>query len=288
MDGALDRELMKRIADRALPLSPIATGIAPRLAPMTGIRAVLFDVYGTLLASGAGDIGVEVAGSDVEPFADALEASGLDRPSRDAAAAGALRYREAIARRHAEGRGQGVDHPEVDIRDVWREVLEGMKVRHGADDVARVAVEFECRVNPVWPMPGAADTLTALHERGILLGIISNAQFYTPLVLRSLLGEFSKLGFRADLCLWSYEAGVAKPSRSLLEEGLTRARAACGAEPQEVLYVGNDDVKDIAPARATGFRAAQFAGDRRSYRCTGAAVPDAVITRLGHLLELIR
>ena len=41
-------DLVQRIRSLARPLAPLPTGVAPRLAPLPGIRAVLFDLYGTL------------------------------------------------------------------------------------------------------------------------------------------------------------------------------------------------------------------------------------------------
>ena len=50
-------------------------------------------------------------------------------------------------------------------------------------------------------MPGAAETLAALQQRGLLLGIVSNAQFYTPLMIEALLGKPpGELGFLPELC----------------------------------------------------------------------------------------
>jgi putative hydrolase of the HAD superfamily len=39
-----------------------------------------------------------------------------------------------------------------------------------------------------------------------------------------------------------------------------------GILPPHVLYIGNDMLNDIYPAKATGFQTALFAGDRRSLR----------------------
>jgi putative hydrolase of the HAD superfamily len=62
-----------------------------------------------------------------------------------------------------------------------------------------------------------------------------------------------------------------------------------GVEPSAVLYVGNDMLKDIHPARSVGFRTALFAGDRRSLRlrqedsrCRKLS-PDLIVTDLGQL-----
>jgi putative hydrolase of the HAD superfamily len=129
-----------------------------------------------------------------------------------------------------------------------------------------LAVEYECRSNPTWPMPGAAETLRALRERKLYVGIISNAQFFTPLLFPAHLEQsLESLGFDGDLCFWSYRLLEAKPSPRLFRRPLEVLRRR-GVEPDQVLYVGNDRLNDIRPSADVGMRTALFAGDDRSYR----------------------
>ena len=115
-------------------------------------------------------------------------------------------------------------------------------------------------------MPGLMETLEALRSREVLLGIISNAQFYTSYTIQALLGKTpEELGFQAEFCIWSFLEGEGKPSPALfvkLQQRLLKA----GIYPQEVLYVGNDILKDIMPASSVGWKTALFAGDKRSLR----------------------
>jgi putative hydrolase of the HAD superfamily len=158
----------------------------------------------------------------------------------------------------------------------------------------RFAIEYECRVNPAWPMPGIAEVLRRIRDAGRPLGIISNAQFFTPLVIEALLGEPpATLGFRDDLCVYSYERLEAKPSTRLFEGALDRLAATDGLRPEQVLYVGNDVRNDVRPAAALGCRTALFAGDQRSWRpraddpgCAGVE-PDAVLHRLDELPAML-
>ena len=243
-------ELIERIRALSRPLEPVATGVAPQLRPIAGLKAILFDVYGTLLVSASGDVGTT---SDGEANAPLLEQIRLD---------------------HERRRALGAEFPEVEIRDIWK------TIQPGAEDTERLAVEHECRVNPVWPMPGAAETLAALEARGLATGIVSNAQFYTPLVFRALLGRPPP-----EPAAWSFEHGEAKPSAKLFRVALD-ALTARGIRPCDVLYIGNDAVKDIAPAAALGCHTALFAGDRRSYR-PGPQQPDLVVTHLSQLATIL-
>ena len=70
-------------------------------------------------------------------------------------------------------------------------------------------------------MPYARETLSALCEKGFRLGIVSNAQFYTPLLLEAFFNTaIADLGFEPGLCSWSYSLREAKPSVKMFENPL--------------------------------------------------------------------
>ena len=126
------------------------------------------------------------------------------------------------------------------------------------------------------------------------MGIISNAQFYTPWLFRWFLNEDPQgLGFDSDLIFYSYCYETAKPSATLFEMAAGRL-ADRGIQPNAVLYLGNDMRNDIYPARNAGFQTALFAGDNRSLRLRAEdprcrdLKPDLVVTDLGQLIQLIQ
>jgi len=281
----------------AQPLEPIPTGEAPRLARLAGIRVVLFDLYGTLLASGSGEVGTQAAGSDAA-LAEALAAVGarLSVPPEKVIAC----LFDTIRAMHDELRQAGRDWPEIDIREVWGRVLDELAASGGLEptsregiDVARLAVEYEARANPSWPMPGAGECLARLGEHHLLLGIVSNAQFYTLDLIEALFGcRPEPLGFDPAMQFYSYQHGWGKPSRRLFEMAAGELSAR-SIEPAAAIYVGNDMLSDIAVARDVGFHTALFAGDGRSLRWreddsrVKDIVPDVVLTRLDQLAECI-
>jgi putative hydrolase of the HAD superfamily len=280
-------------------MRPRDPGVAPKTGPLRGIRAVLFDVYGTLLVSGSGDIGVGQGVESTAALREALQAAEVAvgaGPGAVDPTVGVRAYEAAIFASHRHARARGLRWPEVDILEIWGEVLGGLLPEHriGIPQLARVAAEYECRVNPVWPMPGMAESLRRLRDAGLLLGIVSNAQFYTPLLFSALIGQdLGSLGFRRELCAWSYRLGEAKPSEAIFRPVLERLRSGFGVEPGQALYIGNDMLKDIRPAHDLGFRTALFAGDQRSLRerhdessCQGLR-PDTVVTRLDQLPEML-
>lgn len=280
------------------PLEPIATGHPPKLNKLQGVRAVLFDVYGTLLISGSGEVGTARKSAREDAFTEALEAVGL---APTGPVKPALQYSfDLIEERHIAGRGRGIDYPEIDIVEIWGAVIERLRRDgviqqdpHDPADLKRLAVEYEARTNLVWPMPALADCLAGLVDAGLPLGIVSNAQFYTRELFPAFLGRCTDdCGFAPDLQIYSYEQGHAKPGEGLYRLAAERL-AARQIAPGEALYVGNDMLNDIAPAQRVGFRTALFAGDSRSLRLRAddsrvdGIRPDLVVTRLLDLNDCI-
>ena len=101
------------------PLEPIATGESPALTPLAGIRAVLFDLYGTLFISASGEVGTARQSACEAALAGSLEALGI--AVSGPVGQGAVYLFGVIEASHAQSRAAGIDHPEVDIVDIWRQ-----------------------------------------------------------------------------------------------------------------------------------------------------------------------
>jgi putative hydrolase of the HAD superfamily len=166
--------------------------------------------------------------------------------------------------------------------------------RCGASDAIQpelVAITYELAANPVWLMPETRSVFHWLAKHGFRIALVSNAQFYTPLILETLLGR-SLTALKIDPRVWSFELGEAKPSPKPFQD-LIRQLAAEGIGPGETLYVGNDMLNDIVTAQDQGIRAVLFAGDARSMRLRRGTprvegrAPDAVITALSQLPTVI-
>jgi len=282
------------IRNLSRPLEPNSTEVEANYAPIGGIRAVLFDVYGTLFISASGDISLTSGASRGEAIGEALQAVGIDFTGNGDQAVELLH--SEIKRRHAASRS---DYPEVDIRDVWRSILSDFVQRNWISSqpdeaaIERLAIEYEGRVNPVWPMPGFEVCLNSLRQADALLGIVSNAQFFTQDLFPAFGGKTLRdLGFSPDLCVWSYEQLEAKPGGYLYRSAVA-ALAKRGINPSEVLYVGNDMRNDIAPAAEVGFRTVLYAGDKRSLRLregdslVGNRTADRVVTNLRQVLAIL-
>lgn len=277
-------DLIRRIRSQSRTLDPLPVACEPRLAPLPGIQAVLFDFYGTLFVSAAGEVGSAPGSTPSEgPLHEALKASGVTGVA-DPGELGRL-YLAGIGEARDRLRRQGEANPEIDIVELWRSLLP-LSERQAVV----LAVEFECRQNPVWPMPGLEMLLSGLAGSGFVMGIVSNAQFYTPLVFEALLEQSPEAaGFRPDLLVWSYRHGIGKPSPKLWKIALDRVHARDGIEPGQVLVVGNCMVNDICPAAELGCRTALFAGDARSLRWpSGVGIqPDRIVTCLADIGRIL-
>ena len=295
MQEANDNVLLRRIKELNKPMLPEPTGVEPKLSRMVKVKAVIFDIYGTLFTCKCGEISsAQVEAQSV--FQKALRSSGFQCLSRQAGNRANNRLKYWIDYYHMERKREGVENPEVDIKKIWEHILTELvdekliKGETGPRAVCRIAVEYECRVNPIWPMPHLRVTLESLMNAGMKLGIVSNAQFYTLLQIQA----FNEMGrsigrFLPELCAWSFQLMEAKPSIRLLHIILEQLAGRYDISPAETLCVGNDMLNDITPAAQLGCKTALFAGDKKSLRlrrqeprCTGIE-PDLVITSLEQL-----
>jgi putative hydrolase of the HAD superfamily len=251
------------------------------------VKAILFDVYGTLLISDAGEIGIHSKPADsADGVAALLNRYDIQRSPGQIAAA----LHQAIRSAHSVSKRSGEPCPEVDIVKIWASILDRADTRR----IKRLAAEYELIVNPVCPMPGMEQLVAACGHVRLPMGIVSNAQFYTVWVLNLVLGKpLAACGFDPRLLFFSWQQGSAKPSAAMFDRAQTTL-AARGIRPGSVLYLGNDLRNDIAPAQAVGFKTALFAGDRRSLRLRQTdrscrhIDPDWVVTDLRQLIPTLR
>lgn len=294
-------DLHERFKNVSRPLKPIATDTSPRLMKLPAIRVIAYDFYGTLFLSGVGDIGVDDGQYDSEALLDALQSADISVADSAAGNKGFELYNTVVENMIDDLKHKGIEYPEPDIRQVWLSVLQQLKEQDlimgtvSVDSAERMSVEFEARMNPVWPVPDAIQTLLYFKEKGYPQGIISNSQFYTPVVLEALSGySLEQLGLHHGLLHWSYEENMKKPGLTFYRNFIKKLHSFDKSiSPEEVLYVGNDMLKDIYPAHKLGMKTALFAGDRRSLkwrkeddRCKNLQ-PDLIITAFEQLKECI-
>lgn len=289
-------------------LAPQTTGFCPNLRPgstgRTNIKAIIFDIYGTLLISSSGDI--DQASLLAENMEKALKAGGygIDKNSAGIAAFALKQLPGKIKENQQEIKQKGHPFPDIDIFKVWREMLgemqkAGLISLTGNESLTDTIFVFELLSNKVFPMPGMKEVLTELNKRGIPLGIVSNAQFYTPILMNFFLtGKFTPEQeielFDPELSVFSFKELRGKPDVSLFRKFIPTLKNKYNIEPSEAVFVGNDMLKDIYTAKKAGLKTVLFAGDRRSLRLredderVKGISPDFIITGLKQLLEIIK
>lgn len=250
-------------------MAPLPVDDVPvRLCRFDGIKAVLVDLFGTLLVSGTGDgdiSGIHDNHYPVAPILDKLGCEVLFDRFDD-------RITEILYRTIKEMRHNNSPCREIEIRSVWKETLDHLIAdrliawKYNDSDIEKLSVYYDMTINPVWPMPGAKDFLVNLVKKDYHIGSVVNGAFYVPWIIEFFFGTRDPDGlFESALFYLSSQTGLLKPSRELYAQIAQRAKKELNLDPEQILVVGNDYVNDIAPASDQGFRTAVFCGDSRSF-----------------------
>jgi len=233
-------------------------------------RAVLFDFGGTLfdyadLAKGQVE-SLEVFGREV-----GLAASVGDLARAHRAATASV-YRDYLERRYYLH------------RDFFADALRGM-ARHVGSELSDAQVDrwftiqHERRARDFRLRPGVIETLRALRDRGLHLGIVSNIDE------DDLHHLIDRGGLRPhfDSLLSSEAAGSCKPDQGIFTLALERA----GCSPAEALFVGDSLSADVAGANRAGMRSVLLWHRDDKPPPTEPDRPAHVIRTIPDLLDLV-
>lgn len=125
--------------------------------------------------------------------------------------------------------------------------------------------------------PETVEVLTLLRERGLKLGLITNA--YQPMWARDIEMEAHGLGgFFEDCRLSAADFGYLKPHPTIFQAALD----CLDVEPSEAAFVGDDVEADIVGAQAAGIYAVLRTVKRRPQDLNGTQ-PDSRIDSLSEL-----
>lgn len=184
-------------------------------------RAVLFDLFGTLVA----------------PFPKALHHEAMLRTAADlgvdadAFIAGWVDTYDARVCGKFESVADNLAHicPDTD-----------------ADFAAAAARYEDFTEHCVEPKPGVLDTLAELRRRGIKIGLVTNcAPDVRPVLARRPLGALF------DATAFSFAVGVAKPATEIYRHAL----AQLDIEAKDALFVGDGSDRELSGAGELGLRA---------------------------------
>jgi putative hydrolase of the HAD superfamily len=132
----------------------------------------------------------------------------------------------------------------------------------------------------VEPVEGALETITALQDANLRVGLVCDTGFTPGRVVRNLLDEADLLDHLEVTC-FSDEVGVPKPGGDIFAKAL----AGLGARPPEAIHVGDLKRTDIAGAHDVGMHAARFRGVHDDL--SDAPEAELVFDRHDQLLEAL-
>jgi HAD superfamily hydrolase (TIGR01549 family) len=167
---------------------------------------------------------------------------------------------------------------EVDYVDVYRDTWHGAGLKlpddllHQILDSEQQVWDRSVRVDPDTPI-----VLTALRERGLRLGICSNAPFPPAMMRRQM--ETNGIAAMVDAIVFSSEVGKRKPSPELYRAALD----AIGTPAEKTVFVGDRMREDYEGPRAAGMRAVIVTAHAENPPADG--IPH--INRLAELLPLV-
>ena len=299
-------EFIEKYLSESTHMVPLPTLLEPRYKPDPEIRTVVFDVYGTLVISASGDIDESVISTG--NLKASLDAAGIVLSKTLANPQQVLAdmlnsFKKHILKVHNEERRPDKPYPEIDILEIWETILNKSSQDKLIDMSDPLCIKcftfvFEVLCNNIYPMPHMKDVILKLAEKNLPLGIISNAQFYTPVILNFFMyGKITDSEvvdpFDPDITVFSYQHKRSKPDNHLFDMLKDQCRKKYHINPSEILFVGNDMFRDIYPANTAGFKTVLFAGDSKSLRLrkekpeTEGLNPDYIITELNQLLKII-
>lgn len=287
-------------------MNPAPTNMVPKFTRDPNLKAILFDVYGTIVISASGD--VEESEITTLNLKKSLDAAGIFVTRPEIEVGDILlqmldAFKNKILAVHESEKTDERPFPEVDILNIWESVIKEFQSRNLLIVENPICIKcftfiFEVLSNTIYPMPGMKSVISRLSEKGFPLGIISNAQFYTPVILNyfmnNLITEALEVKpFDKDISVFSYQHQRSKPDNYLFDMVKIKFQEKYSIRPSEILFVGNDMYRDIFPASKAGFKTVLFAGDKRSLRLRQDnpelkdLEPDYVITDLNQLLKIL-
>jgi putative hydrolase of the HAD superfamily len=181
--------------------------------------------------------------------------------------------------------GQSYARQEIEEQDVlalFEEALAALGVRVPRELAQQIhELEYRAVVSERTIPPENLQALEQLRERGLKLGLVSNAHFLPALMLE----DFGRLGFARymDAIVTSSEFGLRKPHRAIFE----RLLGELGVAPEEALFVGDKVREDILGPKELGMRAVLTHQFRQEDVDGAVAQPDHVIGSLAELVPYV-
>lgn len=168
---------------------------------------------------------------------------------------------------------------EVPMQSIISQALGKIKFKGLREDQLQQAlVEFYAPEIREWNLfPDAVQTLSALKENALQLGLISNTK--SEWLVHSILKRTELQGF-FSATLTSAEMGIRKPRAEIFE----RALKMLGSKPTESVFIGDSVNADVVGAKLAGMRTIHV---RRRPPVNTLTHPDATVGSLSEALKQI-
>lgn len=284
----------------------------PHLVRLPQVRAVCWNLYGTLLNVFSGSLFFEHPQKFVMDIA-------LDKTVQEFKMWGSMYrkpgapadyLREMYDRLLTDQRmapSPGEKFPELHADKVWEGLVKKLLQKDYKWDTGffgalneysrKIAYFFHASIQGAGCYAGASAALEHVRAVGLRQGLVADAQCFSLAQLRRGLEQQQCATLFDDLIerplrSLSHEVGGRKPSERLFKHFLA-ALTTVGITPEQVLHVGSRLSQDIAPAKKLGMRTALFAGDKESLQATQEQLrdpthkPDVLLTDLRQITEVV-
>jgi FMN phosphatase YigB (HAD superfamily) len=283
----------------------------PHLVRLPQIRAVTWNVYGTLLAVAGGEFYLEHPQGFIMDMA-------LDKTIQEFKMWGSMTrkpgqptdylrkvYADLLTQQRLVGGGE--KYPEVAVERLWEAFIKRLLQKEYHFDAGfygslnefsrKVAYFFHASLQGTACYPGAAEALRTVKDSGLRQGLLGDGQCITSMQLQRALqaqdptANLDEL-VHPDLRTLSHEVRARPPSETLFRQALARF-ADQGIKPDQILHIGSRVALDIVPARRLGMKTGLFAGDRASLKAAPeqlkdpASRPDILLTELPQIAEVV-
>jgi FMN phosphatase YigB (HAD superfamily) len=284
----------------------------PHVTPMPEVRAVLWNVYGTLLSVSGGGLYFEhpqplitnvALDKTLTEFK--MWASMSRRPGQPAEYLGQI-YQQVLLEQQLPA-VPGEKHPGVSSEKVWESIIKKLFQKDYQFDAGffgslnefsrKVAYFFHASLQGSACYRGAAQALRHVAAKGLTQALLADGQCFTAVQLQRGLSAQDESANLDELIppsrRWlSCDLRAKKPSERLFRAAVDALREQ-GIETTDVLHVGSRITQDLLPAKRLGMRTALFAGDKASLEATAEQLkdphsrPDVLLTKLKQIKDIV-
>ncbi|CAN5175157.1 hypothetical protein BH11PLA2_BH11PLA2_07010 [soil metagenome] len=311
---------LEQFATEYLPTRGLPWPTAPKVEPVKArphlqalpVKAVMWNVYGTLLAIPHGEVRFE---NDHQFVTDAALSKTIHEfkmwqsmSRKPGAPEEYMRelYKKAYDMLRMTGSG-GEKHPEVHAERVWDDIVKKLIQKEYKYDVAqfgampeylkKIAYFYHSSIQGFGAQVNAAAAVRMVIDSGRVNGLLGDGQCFTAAQIHKAMQEQDPdfdvaIAFPMNLRTLSTDCKAKKPSETIFKAALA-SLAARRIAPNEALHIGSSILRDLAPAKKLGFRTALYAGDKSSLAATAEQLkdpqlrPDVLLTDLSQLSDIL-